>query len=477
MSHTEEELANAVMSKLYDHVAKVLGDVTDGSQDDPFICWCKPGLPCSPEDFRFAQFLVNGQGATNEERINDLAKQKIQSAAFSVLVDFVPSVNGIIGGEDKDGTFRPSSEPLSKIYKKMLEVSDVAELPQPEGIDEKIAALQAQAAPLQESYDKFSEEYDIARANFVTKRNEASYSAEALLKFEAEGPIAEKKMNRARDNWEISGNKTKYENITAEIQSLRIKRSPAIWLKEAVEIYEKMASENTALGKFFPVYPMPGSFAQNMAGWQEISIETSHIDTLNQQKSSKYAVDGKIGWGSLGIDGGASGSTTSELTVKNTDNFSLKLKITQVSLIRPWFDPWFLKSPFWRIKPSSMEGQAGKVVSDGGDGEISPPKGELIAYPVMAIFVSDVAIKMDEFKDENSNFVTNFKASGGGKWGFGVFSTTFNREKSAQTTTSDIDHATGEMKMSGMNLIGYVCEMTGKAPNPKDGLKWVGEGE
>jgi hypothetical protein len=474
MSHTEKELVNAVMSKLYDHVATMAGDVDEGSQDDPFICWCKPGLVCSPEDFRFAQFLVNGQGATEEERINDLAKQKIQLAAFSVLMNFVPSVNGIIEGKVEAGNLRPSSEPLSEIYRRILDSSQVAELPQPEGIDEKIAALQAQAAPLQESYDKFSEEYDIARANFVTKRNEGSYSAAALLKFEAEGPIAEKKMNRARNNWEISGNKTKYENIIAEIQSLRAKRSPAIWLSEASDLFKKMGTENTALGGIAPVYPLPGNFAQNMAGWQEIKVETSHIDKLNQQKNSKYAVDGKIGpgWWKIGVD--TSGSTTSSLTVSNTENFSLSLKITQVRLIRPWFDPWFLKSSFWRFKPSSMEGQTGKIVSDGGDGGVNPPRGDLIAYPGAAIFVSDIVIKMDEFKNAESEFVRNFNASGGGSWG-GLFGGNASKESSDQTQTSKIDTATGEMKMSGMNLIGYLCEMMGESPNPKDGLKWVGE--
>jgi hypothetical protein len=87
MSHTEEELANAVMSKLYQYVGVAAGDVDEGSQDDPFVCWCKPGIPYSAEEFRFAQFMTNGQGATEDERVNDVVKQKIQAAGFSGTSD------------------------------------------------------------------------------------------------------------------------------------------------------------------------------------------------------------------------------------------------------------------------------------------------------------------------------------------------------------------------------------------------------
>lgn len=475
MAHTEEEIASTVMSKLYQYVSLAAGNEDEGTQDDPFICWCKPGIPFLAEDFEFAQFRVNGQGTTEDERMNNLVKQKIQAAGFSKFADFIPSVNGVVEGKVEGGILRPGSAGLSTIYKRILESSQVVELPQSEEVSKKISALQAQAAPLQENYQKLSDEYDIARANFGMKRIESSYSPAARLKFEAEGPGLKKKMIQAKDNWEISGNKTKYENITAEIQSLRGLRSPAIWRKEAIDLLETMAIEDPQLGTIFPIYPYPGSFAQNIAGWTKISVSTSHIDKLSQVKNSKYSVGGKIGWGSFKLGGDASRSTSSELTVSNTENFGISLKITQVSLMRPWFDPWFFKSSFWRINPASMEAQEGKIVSDGGgDNGVNPPKGDLIAYPVTAIFVSDINITMDEFKDENSDFVKKFNISGGGGWGLGAISASGSKDSSDQTKKSVIDTTKGEMTIPGMQLVGYLCEMMGKSPNPKTGLKWVG---
>jgi hypothetical protein len=82
---------------------------------------------------------------------------------------------------------------------------------------------------------------------------------------------------------------------------------------------------------------------------------------------------------------------------------------------------------------------------------------------------------MDEFKDETSNFVSTFKASGGGGWGFGVFNLGGSKESSSQTQTSTLDTKEGAITSSGISLIGYICEPIGKAPNPKADLTWVGE--
>ena len=157
------------------------------------------------------------------------------------------------------------------------------------------------------------------------------------------------------------------------------------------------------------------------------------------------------------------------MAVTNTDSFSLKLSIAQVPLIRSWFDPWFLRSEFWRFNPSSIEGQNNDVVSDGG----MPPAGLIVGYPVAAIFVRDVEISMAELHDESSELVKTLKAEASGGWGFAALNLNGSYERNSQVKKHKSNLADGKLTTPGMSLIGFVVEEVGKAPDAKDGLTWV----
>jgi hypothetical protein len=122
-----DELSVALMKGLYGFVAKAGGNLDAATVDDPFVCWCKPGIPFETDDFKFAKFMLAGQGATTEERAADLSLQMRQAAGFSSSVDFVPSVHGLHEGKIEGGVVRQSSATLSEIYKRILEASQTAD--------------------------------------------------------------------------------------------------------------------------------------------------------------------------------------------------------------------------------------------------------------------------------------------------------------------------------------------------------------
>jgi hypothetical protein len=217
--------------------------------------------------------------------------------------------------------------------------------------------------------------------------------------------------------------------------------------------------------------PYPGSFATDQAGWQDFSFAVSSEFSSLETKSRKWEASGGFGWGSFRLGAQGGGSTSSTVEVKNTSNFKISMKVAQVSLLRNWFDPWFLLSEFWRFNPASIEGQNGDIVTDGS----MPPKGLLIAYPISAIFLSGVEITMDELKDESSDLVSTLKASGGGGWGFGVINANGGYERNSETKTHTAVLGNGTLKIPGMTLVGFAHELMGEArPRPKDGLVWVG---
>ena len=471
MAKTADEIANALMSALYGFVDASLGGVDDEAERDPFVCWCKPGIPFEPDDFRFSKFMLRGQGAGDPERAADTLLQLTQAAGFSRFVDFVPSVNGVVGGKMDGGVLRPSSATLSELYKRILESSQVAQLPEPAGINEKIQQLREQLKPMRAAYDEYQPIYEKAKSDYLMAKLNARWSPTAGLEFQATGSMLRQKAMRAEENWEIEGFRTQYDNLMAEIASLRSKRSPAIWRSEALKNYALSSDgENATFGEARLTMPYPPSFASSNSGWTSLALKVEHVDKLNTKKSSKWGASAGVGWGSLKVGGSAEGSTTQTLAVNNTNSFSLKLAIAQVPLLRNWFDPWFLRSEFWRFNPASIEGQRNDVVSDGA----APPKGLVVAWPVSAIFVRDVEIGLDELKDESSELVKTLKAEGKGGWGFGALNIGGSYERNSEEKKQKIDHGDGKLTVSGLQLVGFHCELMGKSPNAKEGASWIG---
>jgi len=468
MAKTPDEISAALMNFLYHFVATASGDV-DKAAKDPFVCWFKPGVPFEPEDFRFAQRGLNGEGATEEARAADAASQMTQAAGFSRFVDFVPSIDGVNGGNLKDGVLRPSVATLSDFYKRVLESSQVAQLPEPAGINARIQQMTDQLKPMKPGYNEHAEAYEAAKAVYVEARMKATYSPTDRLQFQAKGPVLKRKVVTALQDWETDGFKTQYENLAAEIESLRSKRSPALWRKEALDSYRAGGyGENAVFGEARLTMPYPGSFASAKSGWATFELKTEHIDKFSSEKSTKWSASGGVGWGSLKIGASGSGSNTQTLAIKNTNNFSLKMSVAQIPLLREWFDPWFLRSEFWRFNPASIEGQRNEPVSDGG----FPPRGMIIAYPRACIFVKDVEITLDELKDEQSELVKTLKAEGKGGWGLGAINIGGSYERNQQEKKQKSDLTKGKVT-AGLQMVGVNCELTGKSPNPKGGLTWI----
>jgi hypothetical protein len=471
MAKSIDEIANAVMGMLYQFIASATAAPGD-SGNQPFISWCKPGVPFLEEDFRFAKYMLNGQGATEDERIADVAFQMTQAAGFSRFVDFVPSVNGLVGGKiDSGGVLRPGSASLSTVYGHILEASQVADLPDPPGTAEKIAAIGQKAAALRDNYSKYSADYQSANGEYVMAALKARYSAAAKLEFAAKGGALKSKRDAAWQDWELLGSKSQYESLTGQLQSLMSTRKPALWLKEALDRFRDLPQGMDAtFGEARITMPYPGGFASSNRGWTTVDITSSHVDGMTSSKSTKWEASGGFGWGSLKLGASASGSTDEKLSVSNTNNFSLKLSIAQVPLLRNWFDPWYLKSAYWRFKDGTIEASNKDVVSDGG----SPPKGLLIGYPVTAIFIRDVVIGMDELKDESSELTKMLKAEGHGGWGFGVINVGGKYERNSTETKQAHDVSNGKVTIEGLQLGGFLVETVGISPCPKADLAWVG---
>lgn len=223
-------------------------------------------------------------------------------------------------------------------------------------------------------------------------------------------------------------------------------------------------------------------------------------------------------------------SDNSEIVSSNKEvgDFSISFEITQVLISRPWFYPEFFMNRGWTLRPG--EGWYHDMPSDGQTPE---PKGCFIAYPTAAIFARNIEIKCKELAEafrshmekssstasggqssslkghtgssgsdsqENSSSVGG-KGEAGLKWGVFSFGGNYGGDSSSQSKSSSSfynrDNAMREYKkryskstsgsgldtysnavvvgntilIPGMQIIGFVCQFFGKAPNLDPNIK------
>ena len=139
----------------------------------------------------------------------------------------------------------------------------------------------------------------------------------------------------------------------------------------------------------------------------------------------------------------------------------MSVKYTMVNINRQsFFDFAFVRSNMWRF----LEGM--DPLSDGG----TPPTGEMPALATRAILIKDLEMSYTDSSGEQHSSSKSTNISGGGSYGFGPFKV--EGSASHDNTSNEGGESGSSMNQTlgtdGMQLIGYLCTMLPKAPNPLD---------
>src|SRR5262249_48158977 len=147
-------------------------------------------------------------------------------------------------------------------------------------------------------------------------------------------------------------------------------------------------------------------------------------------------------------------------------NFHLKMEMAQVIIHRPWFFPEFFMNRGWTLTP----GHGWTWQSMPSDGAKPPATiGTFIGYPTAALFVRGVAITSAELTQayHQSSPSTTPNASVG--WGPFQLSGIYSNKQAGPPVNSN---AVGNpLQIPGLGLIGLVCHLFDKCPNPLPTLK------
>jgi hypothetical protein len=506
------QLMQSVLGKLYQIITQGDGTVAPASTDN-FLSWCTPGIPITPADL---QFLTKGlTGVVTEAdlkkdadgkpipltdaeraqlRASDTAKLYMQAENLARLVDFIPDINaGLNSASGKVGlaplSIQQNEGTLSDVYSYALNFSQVAntELSAEEKakIDKFRELLQVKRKKKNLVTDEETEVLEPSPMVVLYNEKMAAYM-DAVLEYNshrvdaltADNPAAihfwslnadalRKKVKAAEFDWITNGYRNEYEGIAARIDQIMSKDLSLLKASYKDALSAARLTGIASGSEFYYTALVPGDFVNG--GWTDFKFYSSDFGSHSHSENTSYGVAAKASFMGFGASGGFKHADGSSEKTINASNFSLRFKMAQVPIVRPWLKTPFLTSKAWKLDPGNPQVKStGEVLCDGK----VPPKGILPGYPTSVIFIRDLVM---DFGESNSAFHSDFKsnsASGSAGWGPFSVSANYSHNESNQSLTA---HSDGQgIYVDGMQIIGFNCHVLPKSPDPLPSVtSWI----
>lgn len=482
MAFKLNDLGKALTTQIYHTVMG--GDGRVPPPKDTFFTWCMPGMAFTPDDVDFC-----AKGIYSAPTGEEMNKRLMHAFNLSMLMDFIPDVDAPYSNDRQEGMYKPDAEKrLSEIYRQILRFSKAVNYELTDKEKEKLQKFRSLLFTTKKVKDLITdEEKELTEEGPILKvYNEKmaaymaavlEYNAKRIAAAAATGPegraaVADWSMNAqtyylkvkaAADAWTSGGYRNEIDQMNAFINQVT-QRSMLMWKQELLEAYDKGVVTGTDVAIPFRYTTLvPGNFA-TAGGWTTIGVSHDSIQWAKDNESSSWSVGGGVNFGLFSVGGGARGSKTEYSETHEVHSFSMQFDLTQVLIVRPWFFPEWFASRGWMLRKG--EGWTfDQMPSDGA----KPPKGEFIGYSTQALFARNVAIKSADFVSAYNSVTSSVGGESSVGWGPFRVSGGYSHSEGHEKYAAQID---GEwLRVRGMQIIGFVNHLIGKAPNPLPELK------
>ncbi|MBV8282374.1 MAG: hypothetical protein JO347_09985, partial [Candidatus Eremiobacteraeota bacterium] len=208
--------------------------------------------------------------------------------------------------------------------------------------------------------------------------------------------------------------------------------------------------------KWLFAYPSPANWTSSRESSTQLKISGGNTKLRSSSTEHSFSVDTSLNYGLFAVKASAEGKFEHKNSSTDKDSVEISCDITKVDIMRPWFSESLFKLPSWSTNLA-------------GKGQISNGKldstnaGNLIPmYPVAFIVASNIVIKA-AFSHEDQEIIkqaisTSVSASYGpfsisGKYGYG-----------RSNEASNADFQNGEIRVPGMQIIGWVSRLVPSSP-------------
>jgi len=413
-----------------------------------------------------------------------------QGYNFATIVDYVPDVTGTYAGDKQQTILRSAEIHMSHIYGEILKFSKVVDYPLTDAQQAELKRLRGlltttrtvadivtgeqkqitEDSPMVKAYNEKMADYIAAALVYRTKRAKAQSAfgpdgAAAVADWSNNADLYFLQVKAAEDSWASDGYRNDVDEIRAAITQTT-QRSMKLWKQGLQDLLDNSVVNGVAPGQqFYYTTVIPGDFATS-TGWTGQTLTHMDVQSNSSYETNSFSGSAGLNLGFFSIGGSASHSDATTDSSLQINNFQLSFSMAQVVIARPWFYPEFFINRGWTLRKG--EGwMYDDYPSDGG--ALPATKGNFIAYPTTMLFIKDLTITSQEFSDAFHSYQSQTSGGGGVGWGPFFLSGSYSHASGDQSFNANSDGAT--LTVPGMQLIGMVNHLIGKAPNPLPDLK------
>lgn len=458
---SEEQLSNALVQRIARLV--IGGDDVVGiaTPTNTFVSFCYPGIAVDGVDFDFG-FVTPGANASSA------------AADFASLINSVPAIQG---------RFLPTAEQIPDIY---AEIMRDKQLPQVQLTTSELAALDKANAllkreimtvddatggtvpriadtPLYEKYKELEQIYISEGLKYRTKQLDLLFRGDDKSKTEwaLTGSLLRQSVQSAYNNW--STVKGTVEKALGTIDALA-GRGPEIYWLGLRDRFDKSKFTTPEGEDFYYTKYFPGKFwdAAHAAGWTNFKMTHEEVHTINESTQMSTSLGGGFSGGLWSVSGSGSYAEQKSRYKSDNETISVDLQITVAPIRRTWLDASVFANRAWRLDPNINK----SIFSDGG----TPPKGRMPALITGMILGRALKLGIDMSTTENKAFASQLKVSASAGWG--PFSVRGNYSRNTERKSHDFVQSTAGIEAPGMQILGLICQLLPKSPNPDSTLNW-----
>lgn len=464
----DSEVMNGLLGKIYDVMASPDEVVNDAkprfnivSPEPPFISFCSPGVALDKIDF--------GELSTKDE---------VKACSrFSQLVNSIPPPTGtwqLTNNKVWDVYERSISDiqlPETNLTEREREILERAQTfldrtvttVDPFTLEEKVD-IRASAA--YQAYETLAAQYRSA----VVKLNQSRISAssnptpENVQDWTNNGPFYEDVVRDAYAKWGSLGYRETVQRAQALISGFAA-RGPERYYERLRASLELARKKDFTGFTYFPTFAYPEKILspEFNGAWTKFSFSSTEISSFQSKSSTSWGGGTSGGWGLWSWGGSASYQETRQRATYDSSVEFIKADLIQVPLLRPWMSTWIYNSRGWR--GLSTIGEVGSISSGS-----RPLTGQMPVIPTSMILAKNVLVKMDAFSSDFQSFYSKFSSSASIGWG--PFSLKGNYSREESTTQHDVRITNEGLVVESPQIIGFVCEVLPKSPDPDEALAW-----
>lgn len=277
--------------------------------------------------------------------------------------------------------------------------------------------------------------------------------------------IAKTNFDAANNNLKLKGRKAEVEAKLELFNELTGKDPLNFWAKEQ-EVWKASEVKNNNGIPFHEVRTIPNAKTlKDDAGWTTVTVDTS-TDKYSESMSKLNA--GASVKGSYGLfRGAASGDYSKDSSMKAMSSSSMKItfQVKRALIYRPWLNSIVFKAGFWKINGDLDAAKAYMTISAGKGIDGTDHGTEVMPLlPTEVLLARNVKIE-SKFTAEQISEITK-AMSGKGAASFGPFALTAHFSKNSKSYDRTASVSTGSISFNEPQIIGFYCDVLGKAPNP-----------